>query len=219
MHAEPGWESADMLCHASTPKGTLTKGFQSQNRQMPSVARLQMLKSAKVQSTSKDDGTQHWNQAAFFCGTFFPFRRASERPMAIACFLLLTVFPLRPDFNLPRLNSCISRLTSLPALGLYLRRPLDFFLPLEEERRRELDELRLRELERCFVGILKLCLLLSSSNVEIRAFAAKVGAMCGVFVSGIIHPEAWRSGLNPNGTKGMKDLDERGQVGQIARCS
>ena len=92
--------------------------------------------------------------------------------MAIACLRLFTVFPLRPDFNLPRLNSCISRLTSLLALGLYFRRELDFFLPLEEERRRELDEdlreleeLRLRDEERCFVGIVRLCLLVNSPRL------------------------------------------------------
>jgi hypothetical protein len=85
----------------------------------------------------------------FFEGTFFPFRRASERPMAIACLRLLTFFPLRPDFSFPRLNSCISRLTSLPALGLYLRRedflPRDLLLLLREL------ELRLR----LFVGMNK----------------------------------------------------------------
>jgi hypothetical protein len=88
--------------------------------------------------------------------------------MAIACLRLFTVFPLRPDFNLPRLYWCISRLTSLPTLGLYLRRELDFFFPLEEERRRELDlldELRLRDEERCFVGMVNLCLLLNSPRL------------------------------------------------------
>lgn len=99
------------------------------------------------------DGTRG-NQAAFLCdelllffveGTFLPLRRASERPMAMACLRLFTVFPLLPDFNLPRLNSCISRFTSLPALGLYLRRELD---------------LRLRDVERCFVAIDPYCLLL-----------------------------------------------------------
>lgn len=81
----------------------------------------------------------------FFDGTFFPLRRASDRPIAIACLRLFTVFPLRPDFSFPRLNSCISRFTSLPALGLYLRR--EDFLP------RDLL-LLLRELElRLFVGM------------------------------------------------------------------
>jgi hypothetical protein len=55
-------------------------------------------------------------------GTFLPSRRASESPIAIACFRLVTFLPLRPDFNLPRLNSCISRFTSLPAEGEYFRR-------------------------------------------------------------------------------------------------
>jgi hypothetical protein len=36
--------------------------------------------------------------------------------------------PLRPLFSLPRFISCISRSTSLPALGLYLREEL-LFLP------------------------------------------------------------------------------------------
>src|SRR3977135_1187910 len=41
----------------------------------------------------------------FFFGTFFPFLRALERPMAIACFRLLTLPPLppRPLLALPRL--------------------------------------------------------------------------------------------------------------------
>ena len=83
----------------------------------------------------------------FFDGTFFPLRRASERPIAIACLRLFTVLPLRPDFSFPRLNSCISRLTSLPALGLYLRR--EDFLPRDRL-------LLLRELElllRLFVAM------------------------------------------------------------------
>jgi hypothetical protein len=34
-----------------------------------------------------------------FFGTFLPFLRASESPMAIACFRLFTVLPLRPLFS------------------------------------------------------------------------------------------------------------------------
>jgi len=64
-------------------------------------------------------------------GTFSPMLRASERPIAIACFGFVTFFPLRPLFNFPRCISCISVLTCLPAFGLYLRpEPLfeeDFF--------------------------------------------------------------------------------------------
>jgi hypothetical protein len=65
--------------------------------------------------------------AARFFGTFLPSRRASESPIAIACLRLFTVLPLRPDFSLPRLNSCISRFTSSPAEGEYFRRDEDFF--------------------------------------------------------------------------------------------
>jgi hypothetical protein len=40
------------------------------------------------------------------------------------------------------LNSCISRSTSFPALGLYLRRELlDFFLPRDDELPRDFDVL------------------------------------------------------------------------------
>ena len=89
-------------------------------------------------------------QAAFRCeddellflgGTFFPARRASESPIAIACLRLFTFFPLRPILRRPRLNSCISRSTFLPALGLYLRRELDL-RPREDELRRERDVVR-----------------------------------------------------------------------------
>lgn len=41
-------------------------------------------------------------------GTLSPSRRASERPMAIACFGLVTFFPLRPLRSLPSFISCIS---------------------------------------------------------------------------------------------------------------
>jgi hypothetical protein len=44
-------------------------------------------------------------QDALFRGTFFPFLRALESPIAIACFLLLTRPPLppRPLLAVPRL--------------------------------------------------------------------------------------------------------------------
>jgi hypothetical protein len=51
-----------------------------------------------------------------------PLRRASDKPIAIACFLLLTFFPERPDFSLPRLRSCIARLTLLDAFVPYFLR-------------------------------------------------------------------------------------------------
>src|SRR6185437_3288674 len=80
------------------------------------------------------------DELLFFAGTFLPDRRASDRPIAIACLRLFTFLPLRPILRRPRLNSCISRSTFLPALGLYLRRELDF-RPRADELRREREPL------------------------------------------------------------------------------
>ncbi|WXB12583.1 hypothetical protein LZC94_32635 [Pendulispora albinea] len=64
--------------------------------------------------------------AAFFFGTFAPSRRASERPMATACFLFVTFFPDLPERKVPSFRSCMA----LPTLSLaafpYFRE-LDFF--------------------------------------------------------------------------------------------
>lgn len=63
-----------------------------------------------------------------FFGTFAPSRRASESPMAIACLRLVTFFPLRPLFSLPRFISRISVRTLFCARGPYFLppdRPLD----------------------------------------------------------------------------------------------
>lgn len=56
----------------------------------------------------------------FFFGTFLPALRASERPMAMACFRLVTFLPDRPLFSVPFLRLCIARLTVLAA-------PLEYF--------------------------------------------------------------------------------------------
>jgi hypothetical protein len=54
-------------------------------------------------------------------GTLAPLLRASDTPIAIACFLLLTFFPERPDVSVPCFRSCIARLTLLDAVGPYFR--------------------------------------------------------------------------------------------------
>ena len=51
------------------------------------------------------------DEELFRLGTFAPFSRASERPIAIACFRLVTRLPLRPLFSVPCLRLCIARLT------------------------------------------------------------------------------------------------------------
>lgn len=61
-------------------------------------------------------------QVDLFRGTFAPFFRASERPMAIACFRLLTLppFPLFPALSVPVFFRCIALFTDFPAARPYL---------------------------------------------------------------------------------------------------
>jgi hypothetical protein len=68
-----------------------------------------------------------------FRGTFPPFFRASERPIAIACLRLFTVPPLppRPRFSVPFFRRRIALPTRLLAERPYFRVPdflPDFFL-------------------------------------------------------------------------------------------
>jgi hypothetical protein len=69
-----------------------------------------------------------------FDGTLAPLRRASERPIAIACFLSLTVLPDRPDLSLPRFISCIDRLTLREAVLPYFRFEADFLRGIDSLR-------------------------------------------------------------------------------------
>jgi hypothetical protein len=50
-----------------------------------------------------------------------PARRASDKPIAIACFRLLTVLPDRPDLSWPRFISCMARSTFCWDFWPYLR--------------------------------------------------------------------------------------------------
>ena len=63
----------------------------------------------------------------FFFGTLAPDFLASDSPIAMACFGLVTFRP-DPLFSFPCLNAFISRSTLLEALGLYFL-ALDPFLP------------------------------------------------------------------------------------------
>ena len=54
-------------------------------------------------------------------GTLLPARRASDKPIAIACLRLLTRLPERPLRSLPRFISRTARRTLLPLARLYLR--------------------------------------------------------------------------------------------------
>lgn len=57
--------------------------------------------------------------ADFFEGTFAPFFRASERPMAMACLREVTFLPLRPLRRVPSLRSCMASFTFSPAFFEY----------------------------------------------------------------------------------------------------
>src|SRR5262245_11931402 len=58
----------------------------------------------------------------FLRGTFAPFLRASESPIAIACFLLFTLLvPFFPDFNVPCFRLRIALLTLFWAALPYFR--------------------------------------------------------------------------------------------------
>jgi len=56
----------------------------------------------------------------FFAGTLAPFLRASERPIAMACFRLVTFLPLPPLFRVPRFFLRIALSTVFPAFSPYL---------------------------------------------------------------------------------------------------
>jgi hypothetical protein len=56
----------------------------------------------------------------FAGGTLPPSRRASDRPMAMACLRLVTFLPERPLFNLPRFISCMFSSTFSDAFFPYL---------------------------------------------------------------------------------------------------
>jgi hypothetical protein len=56
----------------------------------------------------------------FFFGTFAPFLRASDSPIAIACFWLVTFLPDLPLLSVPFFFFLTARLTELLAFLLYL---------------------------------------------------------------------------------------------------
>jgi len=64
---------------------------------------------------------------AFFFGTLAPALRASDRPMAMACFFDFTLppFPPGPLFSVPFLRSCSAFLTFFDAFLEYLRAMFD----------------------------------------------------------------------------------------------
>src|ERR1700686_1461257 len=103
----------------------IQRSMQTPSRPSPAPSRLSWNTKASI-------GVRNYAyvaQAAFFLGTFAPFFRASESPMAIACLRLFTVppFPPLPDLSVPFFFRRIALATVFPAALPYLR-PEDFFL-------------------------------------------------------------------------------------------
>jgi hypothetical protein len=98
----------------------------------------------------------------FFAGTFFPAFRAFESPMAMACFLLFTFLPLRPDLSWPFFIAFISVSTLFPAAREYFLAEDffadDFFAPVLFRALPFLAELLFRE-ELLFFALLFFALL------------------------------------------------------------
>ena len=70
----------------------------------------------------------------FLRGTLPPARRASDSPIAIACFRLVTFLPDRPLFSVPRFRSCIAFSTFCDAFLPYfaIGSSLNASMPFEE---------------------------------------------------------------------------------------
>jgi hypothetical protein len=100
---------------------------------------------AVVETAARDD-----HLLARFFGTLAPFFRASESPIAIACFLLVT---LRPDLPL----------FSVPALRFFIARPTVFAAPLEYFR---------------FFAFLAMALILSGFAIRIGTRRSAKGSFC-----------------------------------------
>jgi hypothetical protein len=75
----------------------------------------------------KSDNARRYSPLDFLRGTLPPARRASERPIAIACFRLVTFLPDRPLFNVPLLRSRIALLTFSCAFFPYLAMVAPFY--------------------------------------------------------------------------------------------
>jgi hypothetical protein len=63
-------------------------------------------------------------------GTLPPARRASERPIAMACLRLVTFLPERPERKVPRFLSCIAFSTFCEALRVLTRHDAGLLLDI-----------------------------------------------------------------------------------------
>ena len=96
-------------------------GWALKNRAAPTSPRSPPCRRTSPTLTGGCDRRGAYFLRTFFFGTFLPLRRASERPMVVACLRLFTFLPLRPLLSAPRLRLCIAFFTSVDARREYLR--------------------------------------------------------------------------------------------------
>lgn len=103
----------------ASPMGLLTEG---DHAHQGTCATALVARPKSVEQNKNSSFPLGQLQLDAFLGTLAPFLRASDNPMAIACFLLLTTppFPPLPDRNVPRFLRRIALLTVLLAARPYL---------------------------------------------------------------------------------------------------
>ena len=97
------------LCHRRPPSSALPIGIDA-----TSALRLEPFHSRPTANETSYD------RFFFFLGTLAPFLRASESPIAIACFLLVTFFFPLPLCSVPFFFLCIALFTERWAFSPYL---------------------------------------------------------------------------------------------------
>jgi hypothetical protein len=73
--------------------------------------------------------------ALFLAGTFAPFFRASDKPIAIACLRLVTFLPDLPEVKVPFFFLRIALATVLPAFFEYLAITFSFVVEKKQTRK------------------------------------------------------------------------------------
>jgi hypothetical protein len=114
------WASADPEAasrFASAAAAASSSAVRSFNR--PSVAQVEAARAGRLEEgyfLRREDPRLRLDRRR---GTLPPSRRASDNPIAMACFRLFTVLPDPPDLSWPRFISCMARSTFFWAFWPY----------------------------------------------------------------------------------------------------
>src|SRR5215217_7685428 len=80
-----------------------------------------MARTSRLNQRARQRYSFDFRPELFLGGTFFPSRLASDRPIAIACFRLVTFLPDPPLLNVPAFRFFIARPTLADAFFEYFR--------------------------------------------------------------------------------------------------